>query len=537
MEGKEKVKGIKKMVARFGEELIWEMLKQCNMDSNLAVQRLLSQETGKNSERPLTEGKEQFNCIKEMVPRFTEEDREGTPKELKEQVKRIEEMMPCSTEEMIYKMLEKCYIDSDLTLPRLLSPETPSNSGSLLKIFSTSPSCAKSSVTSQLCSVSLDKGKEVVWHMEDDAATTSRSNARALHAKGPWSSHAVQAGPDPISLGNNVASSSRNDSGNNEALGTFEFLVYILFPPPTQQYGISLTLKDLVANTDQPSELHRFLRFPFLDTPSVPSRSSSAGSQHSQTSTSESGSSEATPSTACYQPFKDSQDPVLDALFACSRYGPIQHQGKMSENAQPSTSSASIHQSPETPMPGNNMSAGHGLTCPYTELSSYEPHFPLRQHGYMDGGDNMHRTGNDMPSAQQEVQQGGSSSQANADASGWGSFLSGGNSPHQYLTNSPAPSNISRTGYDSTVHYQAQQQQSNAYHPAGMNYNNTAWNHQPDSGAMSALPECQHGGFPRWAPLPAKANNQHGEGSSLHAYRVSSSLHLPETSIIPNHQQ
>lgn len=43
MEGKEKVERIKKMVPRFAKELICEVLKQCNMDSNLSIQRLLSQ--------------------------------------------------------------------------------------------------------------------------------------------------------------------------------------------------------------------------------------------------------------------------------------------------------------------------------------------------------------------------------------------------------------------------------------------------------------------------------------------------------------
>lgn len=68
------------------------------------------------------ERNEQFERIKEMVHRFTKEDREGVPMEWKEQVERIKEMMACFTEEMIYEMLEQCYIDSDLTLPRLLSP-------------------------------------------------------------------------------------------------------------------------------------------------------------------------------------------------------------------------------------------------------------------------------------------------------------------------------------------------------------------------------------------------------------------------------
>ncbi|KAI6673221.1 hypothetical protein NL676_001127 [Syzygium grande] len=75
MEGKEKVERIKKMVPRFAEELICEVLKQCNMDSNLSIERLLSQ--GKNTERSLMERNEQFERIKEMVHRFTKEDREG----------------------------------------------------------------------------------------------------------------------------------------------------------------------------------------------------------------------------------------------------------------------------------------------------------------------------------------------------------------------------------------------------------------------------------------------------------------------------
>ncbi|XP_039161066.1 uncharacterized protein LOC120289781 [Eucalyptus grandis] len=43
MEVMEKVERIKKKVPRFGKELICEMLKQCNMDSSLAIRRLLSQ--------------------------------------------------------------------------------------------------------------------------------------------------------------------------------------------------------------------------------------------------------------------------------------------------------------------------------------------------------------------------------------------------------------------------------------------------------------------------------------------------------------
>ncbi|KAK3404916.1 hypothetical protein EUGRSUZ_K01217 [Eucalyptus grandis] len=163
----------------------------------------------------------------------------------------------------------------------------PINSGSLLNNFSSPSSSAKSSVASQSHGVSLDKGTEVVQNTEDDTGTASRSNVRALCANGPWSSCAVQAGSDPMALGNNVASSSRNDLGNNEALGSSEFHEYKLFPPPTQQYGISLMLNDLVANVDQPSELRRLLRCPFLDTPSIPTRSSAAGSQHPKTSTSE----------------------------------------------------------------------------------------------------------------------------------------------------------------------------------------------------------------------------------------------------------
>ncbi|XP_030466854.2 uncharacterized protein LOC115685856 [Syzygium oleosum] len=510
MEGKEKVERIKKMVPRFAEELIWEVLKQCNMDSNLSIQRLLSQETGKNRERSPMERNEQFERIKAMVPRFTKEDREGVPMEWKEQVEHIKEMMACFTEEMIYEMLEQCYIDSDLTLPRLLSPETPSNSGSLLNNFSSPPSNAKSSIASQLHSVSFDKGKEVVRRTEDDAATTSRSNVRALRAKGPWNSHAVQAGSNPMALGHDVASSSRDDSGYNEALGSSEFLEYKIFPPPTQQYGISFTLSDLVANADQPSELQRLLRFPFLDTSSVPSRSSAAGSQHPQTSTSESGLSEATPSNLLRRSIQSTPRNALD--LPSSRF----HHAHSVSNAQSFTSSASIHQSLETPILGNNMSTGRGFTRPNIELSSNEPQCPLQQHGSMDEGDNMHQNFvYDMPSAQQEVHQGRSSSRANADVSGRGSFLGAGSTPHPYLTNSPTPSDISRTGYDSALHYQAQHQQRNDCRPAGMNYNNAVWNQLPGSGAKSALPEIQHGGFPGWAPLPAEANNQRGEGSSL----------------------
>ncbi|KAI6673220.1 hypothetical protein NL676_001126 [Syzygium grande] len=391
--------------------------------------------------------------------------------------------MACFAEEMIYEMLEQCYIDSDLTLPRLLSPETPINSGSLLNNFSSPPSNAKSSTASQLHSVSFDKGMEIVRHTEDDAATMSRSNVRALRAKGPWNSHAVQAGSNPMALGHDVASSSRDDLGYNEALGSSEFLEYKIFPLPTQQYGLSFTLSDLVANTDQPSELRRPLRFPFLDTPSVPSRSSAAGSQHPQTSTSESGPSEATPSNLLRCSIQSTLRNTLD--LPSSRF----HAHSVS-NAQPFTSSASIHQSPETLILGNNMSTGRGFTRPYIELSSNESQCPLQQHGSMDKGDNMHPNFvYDMPSVQQEVHQGGSSSRANADASGWRSFLGAGSTPHPYLTKSPTSSDISRTGYDSALHYQAQHQQRNDYRPAGMNYNNAVWNQQPDSGAKSVVPE------------------------------------------------
>ncbi|XP_030466780.2 uncharacterized protein LOC115685806 [Syzygium oleosum] len=432
---------------------------------------------------------EQVERIKEVVPRFAEVDGEGVPMEWKQQVERIKETVPCFTEEMICKMHEQCKIDSD--------PETPSNSGS-------PSSSAKSSVASQLQSVSLDRVKEVACRTEDDAAPTSRSNARASRAKGPQSSHASVAGSDPVALGNNVASSSRNYSGNNVSLGSSNFLEYKLFPPPTQQvqysfpqYGKSFMLNVLVANANQPSELRRLLRSPSLDF-SEPSRSSAAGSQHPQTSTSESGPSEATP-TSTIQTSRDPQDPVLDAPFGVSSYGPIQRPGRMSENAQPFTASASIHRSLETLSLGNNMSACCGFTRPYIVPSFYQPLWPLQQHGYMDGGDNMHRNfGYDMPSAQQEVHQAGSLSRANADASVWGSYPGTGSTPPGSLTISPAPSDISRGGNDFALHAQAQHQQRKDYRPAEVNYSYSVWNHQPDSGAMSALPELQLGSFPRW---------------------------------------
>ncbi|XP_048138048.1 uncharacterized protein LOC125315897 [Rhodamnia argentea] len=403
MEGKEEVEHIKKMVPHFAEEMICEVLRQCDMDSNLAIQRLLSQETGKDRERLPVERKEQFECTKEMVPHLTEEDRDRVPIEWKEQVELIKEMTPCFTEEMIFKMLEQCYIDSNLTLPGLLSPGSPLND------FSSPPSSAKSSVTSQLHTVSLDKGKEFVQPTDDDNATTSRGNVRALRVKGPWSSHALQAASDPMALGNNVA------------LGSSEFLEYELFPQPTQQCGIQLTLNDLVANADQPSELRRLLRLPFLETPSVPSRSSAAGSRHPRTSALESSSpSEATPSnswTSCIHPFRDPQDLVLDSPFAPSRQTPILCPERMSENAPRFTPGASIHQSSEILLQGDNLCTYRQNTHPNIQPSYYQPQLPL-QYGYMNRGQYMHqnyRYGKTSP--QQVVYQGGSSSRASADPS------------------------------------------------------------------------------------------------------------------------
>lgn len=65
------------------------------------------------------------------------------------------------------------------------------------------------------------------------------------------------------------------------------------------------------------------------------------------------------------------------------------------------------------------------------------------------------------------------------------------------------------------------------------NCNYAAWNHQTDSGAMSVLPKLQLGSFPGWAPLPAKANSQRGEGSSpQYAHRRYLSRQLPETRVM-----
>ncbi|KAI6673219.1 hypothetical protein NL676_001125 [Syzygium grande] len=451
---------------------------------------------------------EQVERIKEMVPRFTKVGGEGVPMEWKQQVERINEIAGTHRSESF-----KEFLLSGLTqlppfshlyqLERSSISETPSNSGS-------PSSSAQSSVASQLQSVSLDRVKEVACRTEDDAAPTSRSDVRASRAKGPQSSHASVAGSDPVALGNNVASSSRNYSGNNVSLGSSDFLEYKLFPPPTQQYGKSFMPNDLVANANQSSELRRLLRSPFLDF-SEPSRSGAAGSQHPQTSTSESGPSEATP-TSTIQTSRDPQDPVLDAPFGVSSYGPIQRPGRMLENAQPFTASASIHQSLETLSLGGNMSACCGFTRPYIVLSFYQPLWPLQQHGYMDGGDNMHRNfGYDMPSAQQEVHQAGRLSRASADASVWGSYPGTGSTPLGSLTISPAPSDISRGGHDFALHAQAQHQQRKDYCPAEVNYSYAVWNHQPDSEAMSALPELQLGSFPGWGPLPARANNQRDE--------------------------
>ncbi|KAI3437523.1 uncharacterized protein J3R85_005295 [Psidium guajava] len=42
-----------------------------------------------------------------------------------------------------------------------------------------------------------------------------------------------------------------------------------------------------------------------------------------------------------------------------------------------------------------------------------------------------------------------------------------------------------------------------------MYYDLADQNNQPDSGAVSALPEQQQGGFPGWVPLPSDGNNEH----------------------------
>ncbi|XP_048138045.1 uncharacterized protein LOC115746807 isoform X2 [Rhodamnia argentea] len=194
-----------------------------------------------------------------------------------------------------------------------------------------------------------------------------------------------------------------------------------------------------------------------------------------------------------------------------SGYSPIQPPERMLENAPPYTPSASIHQSSQTLLRGNNLSTGHGFTHPYVESSYYQPQLPL-QHGYMNSDEYMHQNfGYDMTSPQQEVYRGGSSSWANANPSGWGSFPSRGSTPqsHQFLPNSPAPSDSSRTQLDSALHVEAQRQHRNDYFLIGMYYNFATQNNQLDPGAVSALPEQQQGGFPGWVPLPSNGNNQH----------------------------
>ncbi|XP_056171571.1 uncharacterized protein LOC115685792 [Syzygium oleosum] len=204
----------------------------------------------------------------------------------------------------------------------------------------------------------------------------------------------------------------------------------------------------------------------------------------------------------------DSPDLPFSA-FDHMTYGSMEHPAMMSMNAPPLTPSASIHQSPQTLLQDTNLSAGHGFTHPYIEPSYYQPQLPL-QHGYMNGDGHVHQNfGYDLTSPQQEVYQGGSSSWANADPSSWGSFLDRGSIPHQFLPNSPAPSDSSGTQLNSTLHVQAQHQHRNDYWPDGTKYNFAVLKNQLNPGAMSAHPEQQQSGFPEQVPLPSDGNNQH----------------------------
>ncbi|KAF8007798.1 hypothetical protein BT93_K1711 [Corymbia citriodora subsp. variegata] len=206
-------------------------------------------------------------------------------------------------------------------------------------------------------------------------------------------------------------------------------------------------------------------------------------------------------------PIRNDSPDLPFSPFHHMTYGSMEHPAMMSMNAPPFAPSASIHQSAQTLLRGNSLSLGCGFTRPYGEQSYYQPQLPL-QHDYMNHDGDMHQNfGYDMTTPQQEVYQGGSSSQVNADPSSWESFPGRRSTPHRFLPNSPAPSDTSISQLNFASHVPAQHQQRNDHDHIGTNYNFTAQNNQPAPGAMSALPE-QQGGFPGWVPLPSDVNNQ-----------------------------
>ncbi|XP_010035919.2 uncharacterized protein LOC104425044 isoform X1 [Eucalyptus grandis] len=204
----------------------------------------------------------------------------------------------------------------------------------------------------------------------------------------------------------------------------------------------------------------------------------------------------------------DSPDPP-SSPFHRMTYGSMERPAMMSMNAPPFAPSAAVDLLSQTLLRGYSLFTGREFTHPHIEPSYDQPQLPL-QHGCMNHDGYMHQNfGDDMTSPQQEMYQGGSSSQANADPSSWGSFPGRGSTPHRFLPNSPAPSDTSIPQLNCASHVQVQHQQGNDYHPIGTNYDFAVQNYQPDPGAMSALPEQQQGGFPRWVPLPCDGINQH----------------------------
>ncbi|XP_056171515.1 uncharacterized protein LOC130139145 [Syzygium oleosum] len=396
--------------------------------------------------------------------------------------------------------------------------EADGNEISLLDNVSSPPAAAVSSVASQLHSPNIGKGKgeEVVPSMGENTAVISRSHVPPLCAVDPLRLHASSAGSDPRASRNNAASSSRNDWGTlptelgsssttrswNEDTFSGEGQIWgpwaVFLPPEPQKWeiphtyawdaqadacnpnpGSSGTLeRELLPTSNEPHGppytsshdcLSQWVARPTEHHPSEsPSRNTpSVGPQFElpEISVLESGPSEDTPSnsaTSFIHPLREPEPlhlPILDAPLAPSRCGPIQRPATMSENAPPSTPSASIHQSSQTLLRGNNLSTGRGFTHPYMGPSYYQPWLAL-QYGHMNRDGYVHQNLGYYMTSQQEVYQGGILSQANAGPYSRGSFQGIGRpcyqSPPIPPSYSPGPINITWTCNDSRLHAQYQ---------------------------------------------------------------------------------
>ncbi|KAI6673218.1 hypothetical protein NL676_001124 [Syzygium grande] len=403
--------------------------------------------------------------------------------------------------------------------------EADGNEISLLDNVSSPPAAAVSSVASQLHSPNIGKGKgeEVVPSMGENTAVISRSHVPPLCAVDPLRLHASRAGSDPRASRNNAASSSRNDWGTlptelgsssatrswNEDMFSEEGKIWgpwaVFLPPKPQKWeiphtyaweaqadacnpnpGSSGTLeRELLPTSNEPhgppnTSSHDCLsqwvaRLTEHHPSESPSRNTpSVGPQFElpEISVLESGPSEDTPSnsaTSFIHPLREPEPlhlPILDAPLAPSRNGPIQRPATMSENAPPSTPSASIHQSSQTLLRGNNLSTGHGFTHPYVEPSYYQPLLAL-QYGHMNRDGYVHQNLGYYMTSQHEVYQGGILSQANAGPYSRGSFQGIGRpcyqSPPIPPSYSPGPINITWTSNDSRLH--AQHQYRNHHRP------------------------------------------------------------------------